>query len=119
MNTYGKKMILTYTDQNTHDFSESCMHEPIMYLSKEEWLKLIHFNNEDVDSMSEVEIHRRIAALKSIEESPHLSFNWTLNNDQKFKKFVTSMYDNTLNGSAGFKIYLLEKYLAGKKAPDQ
>ena len=108
-------MVLSYTEKSLIDLPPKYEDERVEYVSKEEWLKLIHFNNEDIDTMSEDEILQRIAALKSIEESPHLSFNWTLNNDPKFKEFVTSVYDNTLNGGAGYKIYILEKFMAGKK----
>ena len=112
-------MIFSYTEQSLRDLPPKYEHERVEYVSKEVWLRLIHFNNEDIDSMSEDEILQRIAALKSIEDSPHLSLNWTLNDDPKFKEFVTSVYNNTLNGGAGYKIYNLEKYLAGKKFPDR
>jgi hypothetical protein len=111
-------MILSYPEQSLSDRLPKYELERVEYVTKEVWLRLIHINNDDIDSMSIEEIHQRIAALKSIEDSPHLSFNWSLKHVPKFKEFVSSIYDNNLNGGADYKIYFLEKYLAEKNIPE-
>ena len=106
-------MILSYPEHRQIAIAEKHQHEGIEYITKEEWLRLVHFNEVDIPSMSSEEIPRRIAALRSIEDSPHFLFNWDLKNDPKFMEDVALVFDTTLNGHAGGKIYMLEKYLAG------
>lgn len=109
-------MILDYRSQDQNTIAEQRQHEAIENISKEEWIRLVCFIDEDIPRMTSAVIPQRIAALKSIVETPHFSFNWELNNDPKFNEFVSTVYETTLNGQAGYKIYILEKYLISKSA---
>jgi hypothetical protein len=50
-------MIFSYHEQSKQDFSEKHRHEPVNYISKEEWLRLVHFDIDGISSISKDEIH--------------------------------------------------------------
>jgi hypothetical protein len=110
-------MVLRYSTQIPEPFPGEYKDEPVEFTTKEEWLKLINFANEEIPAMPEAEIHKRISALKSIAGAPHYSFNLSMNNDPKFMELIEHVYDTTLNGGAINRITILEDYLAGKGIP--
>jgi hypothetical protein len=110
-------MILCYYEQSQKYISEKCHNEPVEYITKQEWMSLIHFDNDEISTMPKNEIQRRISALKSIVEAPHYSFGLSQKDNPKFMETVRGTYDATLNGSASYKISILEDFIAGKGIP--
>jgi hypothetical protein len=78
---------------------------------------LIHFEEEDISDMSETEIRMRIEALLEIEDAPH--FMWKMPPESpEFANRINQYYQDKLNGSAGWYIYLLEEELNARKAAE-
>lgn len=104
-------MILSYREQREVMASPKYRNEPVVLIPKEEWLKLVNYKEDEIVGLTHEEIRRRIDALKSIEEAPHYTFTPEHFKDPKNAKMIEQMYDETLNGGAGNRIFLLEKLL--------
>ena len=78
-----------------------------MHLDTRTWLA--NFDGDDIPSMSAAEILHRIAALRETEDTPHFLYKFPVKEEDR--EWVARRNRETLNGSAGFEIYVLMEEL--------
>jgi hypothetical protein len=107
--------ILTYPGQSYSIYLDDSLNYEVEEIPETDWLELITFRDEEIQTMSNDDILQRIAALRSIKGAPHFCFNWEQKDTPGFKLFFEHVMKYYLNGNAGGKIFELEKYAASIK----
>ena len=106
--------LITSTDEEESVRSYWVVNNPdvelkIELVPEEERLRLINYNEGELDKMSNEEILKRIAALEAIQYAPHYMFAEP--KDEKSKRVIENCWNRTLNGNGGIFALELRDYL--------